>query len=236
MINSNTRQKNQIVDLILLLFIHVLLFLALVAVSIWLLYHFVFSNAYFNFIIVNDSKTVPIEQTVDDPGVIDEVEVDESQEMMPFVAYGTQWATLNIDGWEYKDIPVYYGDSDNYLSMGAGLWFGSRFCGQGGKIVISAHVTSHFYEIEDTEIGTEIKINTTYGPYTYKVTDIIIFDYNDGSPLSPDDSKEQLLLYTCYPRENGFAFKEKRIGLLCEKVSGKDYATMASLIEDEENE
>ncbi len=138
----------------------------------------------------------------------------------PVIRYGEQWATLNAEGWEMKNIPVYFGDSDEILAKGAGMQFASRFCGQNGKTVLSAHVTSHFYEIGDTEAGDNITIDTVYGRYIYEVEEIVLFDYTDNTLLLSDEGNNSLVMYTCWPREDGFAFKEKRIALVCGLTEG----------------
>lgn len=158
-----------------------------------------------------------------DSSVVGAVTPDEGH--IPVIPYESQWATLNVEGWEETDIPVYFGDSNAILRRGAGMWFNSRFCGQGGKTVLSAHVTSHFYEIEDTAIGDLVTVDTIYGEYVYKVTDIQVFHYQDSSLIQPDDSEEVLLMYTCYPRKNGYQFKTERVALICKKVSGKEWKT-----------
>lgn len=152
-------------------------------------------------------------------------EVTPDEGHIPVIPYESQWATLNVDGWGKRDIPVYFGDSNAILRRGAGMWFNSRFCGQGGKTVLSAHVTSYFYEIEDTAIGTLVTMNTVYGDYVYKVTDIATFHYQDNSLILPNDGEDVLLMYTCYPRKNGYLFKTERIALICKKVSGKEWNT-----------
>ena len=143
----------------------------------------------------------------------------------PVIRYESQYATLNVEGWERKDIPVFFGDNNALLRKGAGMWINSRFFGQQGKTVLSAHVTSHFYEIEDTAIGDLVTVDTVYGRYIYKVTDIVIFNYKDGSLLYPKEGEgDVLLMYTCYPRENGYQFKSERIALICKKIEGKDWS------------
>lgn len=148
---------------------------------------------------------------------------------LPAIPYESQWATLNVDGWSEKDIPVYFGDSKAILKKGAGMWFNSRFCGQAGKTVLSAHVTSHFYEIEDTAIGTKVNVSAFYGDYVYEVTDVVVFKYTDNTVISPDktESEDTLVMYTCYPRKNGYRFKTERMALICKKVSGEEWATYA---------
>ncbi len=151
--------------------------------------------------------------------------VQQEEGHIPPIAYESQWATLSVDGWKQQDIPVYFGDNDAILRRGAGMWLNSRFCGQGGKTVLSAHVTSHFYEIEDTAIGTLVRMDTVYGHYVYEVTNIQTFHYQDSSLIQPADGEDVLLMYTCYPRENGYQFKSERIALICKKVSGKEWNT-----------
>lgn len=149
---------------------------------------------------------------------------DRDMNDFPKIKYGQQWATLNVDGWERRDIPVYCGDTDEILSYGAGMSYYSRFCGQNGKTVISGHVMTDFYEIEDTEIGDYIVIDTIYAHFVYEVTEITVFNYKDPSLLMPDDGKTTLVMYTCYPRYDGLAFKEERIALVATMIEGVKYA------------
>lgn len=151
--------------------------------------------------------------------------VTQDEGYIPTIPFGSQWATLNVDGWQRRNIKVFFGDSDEFLRKGAGMWINSRFCGQNGKIVLSAHVTSDFHELEVTPIGTLITMDTVYGKYVYKVADTKIFHYQDGSLLMPKDGVEQLILYTCYPRKNGHLFKTQRMALICKKVEGKEWKT-----------
>lgn len=144
-----------------------------------------------------------------------------SSETFPIIPYESEWATLNVEGWTRRDIPVYFGDNHSVLRKGVGMWMNSRFCGQAGKTVLSAHVTSYFYELEDTEVGDLVTVDTVYGQYTYQVSETRIFDYRDETLLMPDGEEDTLLMYTCYPRKNGYRFKSQRLALICHKVSGK---------------
>ena len=159
-----------------------------------------------------------------------ETDVIEGEFVMPLFA--TQWATMNVDGWKERDIPVYYGNSDEVLRAGAAQAQFSRFAGQGGKVVLSAHVNLEFYEIEDSaarfESGEEVLVtlDTLWGTYVYRVEEVVIFDHLDATPLLPEEGEESLFFYTCYPRENSLAYKTERIGLKCSLVEGatwRDY-------------
>lgn len=147
----------------------------------------------------------------------------ESKETIPAIAYGSRWATLNIEGWTTTDIPVYFGDSDDILSKGAGQWNGSYFCGLGKNCVLSTHFMTWFYEIEDTEIGDEVTMQTIYGTYKYEVTDKFIFSDSKSSVLTADYGGDTLLIYTCYPRSNGVNLTNQRIALVCSLTKGVLY-------------
>ena len=151
--------------------------------------------------------------------------VTQDEGYIPPISFGSQWATLNVDGWERRDIKVFFGDNDEFLRKGAGMWINSRFCGQNGKSVLSAHVTSDFYELEVTPIGTLVTMDTVYGKYVYKVVGTQVFHYKDASLLQPKDGVEQLIMYTCYPRKNGHLFKTERMALICKKIEGEEWKT-----------
>ena len=104
------------------------------------------------------------------------------------------------------------------------MWIGSRFCGQNGKTVLSAHVTTDFYELETTPVGALVSVNTVYGDYTYRVREVKVFDSKDGSIIAPDDGKEVLVMYTCYPRSVGIRYTPTRCALICDKESGKEWS------------
>lgn len=153
-----------------------------------------------------------------------EIQVPETEEgKFPVIPYESQWATLNVDGWQRRDVKVFFGDNTAILRKGAGMWINSRFCGQNGKTVLSAHVNSFFNEIEDTKIGTKVTMDTVYGQYMYEVVDTLIFHYQDEEPLMPQEGEDILFMYTCYPRSYGFRFKEQRLALICKKIEGKDW-------------
>lgn len=205
-----------------------MIFVAWVLIVVMLFDAFIGSSAYFQLAthdgdfrpsvnVSGDSDTTPDPDVTPDP--------DTEADPFPVIYYEEQWATLNVDGWEKKDIKVFFGDNNNLLRKGAGMSINSRFCGQGGKIVLSAHVTTDFHELEVTPIGTRITMDTTYGTYVYEVVDTLIFNYKDDSALLPNDGEESLFMYTCYPRKNGYRFKTERMALICKKVEGKDWVT-----------
>ena len=155
-----------------------------------------------------------------------EAETDENgetskpkEEFYPVVSLGDKWGKMNIQGWEKSDIPVIFGDGKRFLRDGAGTWAGSRLCGQDGKLVLCAHVTTWFYELEDCKVGDEVTIETYYGTYKYEVTETMVFDRYDPAILKNTDGDETLVLYTCYPF-NALGLTSQRYFVYGEYVSG----------------
>lgn len=143
---------------------------------------------------------------------------------LPVMTWGDRWATLSVDELpdaSINDAPVYVGDSTDILKKGVGKYYGSRFCGEGGKIVLDAHVTQAFYCLEDMQVGYTVRVHTVYGEYVYRVDEIFLFNSNDTEVVMEPSEKEQLLLYTCYPRS--LSYRRQRIGIVCSKVSGADF-------------
>lgn len=246
---TNNIKENQVIRLILLLLPFALFFLSVLLTVIWL-YNYMYNTSPFFRLVINSPSANSVLNTETDndedtgyiiipPDIVTaettappettvpaETERPASPDIIkpasefPVIRYQEQWATLNVEGWKTVNIPVYFGDTDKILSKGAGMQFSSRFCGQNGKTVLSAHVTSHFYEIEDVKIGDKVTVDTVYGRYIYSVDDIVIFDYTDSGLLMPDEGKNSLVMYTCYPRTDGLAFKQERIALVCSMTEG----------------
>lgn len=143
---------------------------------------------------------------------------------LPVMRWGDKWATMSVDQLpdaSIQDAPVYVGDDDPTLKKGVGKYFGSRFCGEGGKIVLSAHCNKQFYCLEDMQVGYTVRMHTIYGEYVYRVDEIFLFDADDNYVVTDQSASEELLLYTCYPR--GLGYRRQRLGLRCSKVSGVDF-------------
>lgn len=119
------------------------------------------------------------------------------QNKITFPRYGEKFADLIIDKASIN-IPVFHGDSEEQLLKGAGHYNGSRFPGEGSNVVLAGHRNSVFKGLKNVAKGDTIVLNTTYGKYVYKISEIKIVKGNDKSIVQPLDS-EKLTLYTCYP-------------------------------------
>lgn len=200
----------------------VIVLTAVFCLASWLFNTAIVESTYYKLItntkVINNDLKIELSKKIE--------EAEEDAEEFPKIPYLSQWATLNVQGWKEKDIPVYSGDNADILEVGAGHYIGSPFCGQGGRVVLTAHVTEVFYELEDLKKGDIITVDTIYGRYKYKVKDTLVFDYQDTTCISDYDrnDKESLLMYTCYPRDQ-YGIRYKRYGVLCEKIEGKDWHT-----------
>ncbi len=143
---------------------------------------------------------------------------------VPSVAYGKQFARLNVSwdggGWDIVNVPVFLGADKSVLKKGAGMSYASSFPGEGGCTILSAHVTRHFAELERTPEGATVLIETSYGPYRYRVIERV--DGVDGTDRWYMDASNDcdLILYSCYPRENNGERRTQRCVLRCTLVDG----------------
>ncbi len=151
--------------------------------------------------------------------------IEYSNETIGAIDFASQWAEINVDGWSVKNIPVYFGDTADILTNGAGMWIGSYFCGQGRNCIVSGNVMTHFYEIENTTIGTLITVNTVYGAYEYEVCDKFVFSKSDIDILYDENGSDTLILHTSYPRSLGLYTGDERIALICTLKRGIIYKT-----------
>ncbi len=154
--------------------------------------------------------------------VSEEIEETVEKVEIPVISYSQQFATLNVDGWEIRDIPVRLGADQDTLLKSAGMSLTSFFCGEGGRTVISAHVTKQFRELEDTEIGSIVTIDTIYGKYTYRVSRVEVFNLGETELIDTNSTANELVMYTCYPRDNGGRSRSQLCALICTPISGKE--------------
>lgn len=112
--------------------------------------------------------------------------------------YGEEFGSLLIIS-AGIDAPVFNGDSDEELNKGIGHYFGSRYPGENGKVVLSGHRNTVFKNLGKAKIGDTVVFETNYGTYTYKVEGIRITTGTDKTITDAADGSETLVLYTCYP-------------------------------------
>ena len=95
---------------------------------------------------------------------------------------------------------LYYGDDNTQLHAGAGTFAGAQIPGEGGVTLIAGHTGSYFRGLESVKEGDDIVIQTKYGEYHYKVTEMFVMQADEFTQQNLDESpRESVLLYTCYP-------------------------------------
>jgi sortase A len=132
--------------------------------------------------------------------------------------YGDEFGVLIIAS-AGIDYPVFNGDSDEQLNKGIGHYFGSRYPGENGKVVLSGHRNTVFKNLGKAKIGDQVVFETTYGTSIYKVSGIRITGGDDKTITDTAEGKETLVLYTCYPF-NYIGNAPKRYVVTCDLVQG----------------
>ncbi len=119
------------------------------------------------------------------------------------------------------EAPLYYGDNETILEKGAGQYSLSGMPGEGRSILIGGHDMTFFKPIENIEKNQTIEIETTYGLYKYKVRETKVLEAADPD-LYPQEEKETLVLYTCYPFGLLLGDRSQRFVVYCDKISGPE--------------
>ena len=118
-------------------------------------------------------------------------------------------------------LPIYHGDTDKVLEKGVAHLPNTAFPigGVGNHSVLSAHTgypTQVFFDnLNELEIGDEIKVSVLDETLTYAVTAKNIVKPDNISLLSVDDEKDLLSLITCYP----YGINSHRLIVTAERVS-----------------
>lgn len=199
-----------------------LFFAGVFCFSMYLFQSVVEETAYFGLLVGDTTQTTEI--TDEDTGFVPGERFN-SLRRVPSIRYGKQFARMNVTwqggGWDIRNIPVYLGADKKLLKKGAGMSFGSSFPGERGCTIVSAHVTRDFAQLEDTPIGAIVLLETSYGPYTYRVEEKKIADGTDRWYMEAGQNAD-LVLYTCYPRDNNGKRRTERCVLLCTLIDGTE--------------
>ncbi|MDO5522254.1 MAG: class D sortase [bacterium] len=131
---------------------------------------------------------------------------------------GAMFGEISCDKINLK-APMYYGDTEEILEKGTGMYAGSSLPGQNGTILIGGHDTTFMAPLEQVAVGDTLTAKTTYGTYTYEVTEMKVADLLDQSAYDLYGTSEQLVLYTCYPFGEITGDRSKRYFVYAKKVS-----------------
>lgn len=145
-------------------------------------------------------------------------ETYETGEIDP-VSYGSQCAILSCDAIDLY-VPVYWGSGAELLEKGAVQYPGAVQLGKDGNSVISAHVNTFFHNLTDLKVGDVVTAYTTYGKFTYTVSETISFPSTSKKYLSNTEDN-RLTLYTCEQQLLGES--DTRVGVICSLTSAEYY-------------
>ena len=122
------------------------------------------------------------------------------------------------------DCNLYYGDGKSQLKKGAGTYMGAFIPGYDRTTLIAGHNHTYFTTLWKIKEGDSIFIETSYGEYEYRVSDIKIADHDDDTAYDLLKKEENIILYTCYPfvlqgfyQERYFVYGEYVSGPLIDK-------------------
>lgn len=129
--------------------------------------------------------------------ILDGVEVVKRTDVK-IAEYGELYANIKCSKIAL-DAPVYKGDDDTILKSGIGQDFSSSQPGFGRIVLLCGHNNTYFNALKNIAVDDIVEIETSYGTYTYKVTDTKVLEENDKSAYDVSIDHEQLVMYTCYP-------------------------------------
>ncbi len=137
---------------------------------------------------------------------------------MAYPKYGKKYGVISCERLGINT-DLYMGDDTKILKLGAGTYFGGKIPGDQGTVMIAAHCNSYFRRLEKAEVGDVFTIETTYGNYTYRATEIKIVPATDTECYDFSLDYENLIVYTCFPL-NTLLSRTKRFMVYCELVDG----------------
>lgn len=133
--------------------------------------------------------------------------------------YGQHYAQISCDRVGLL-APLYMGDDNAIMKVGAGQYLGSFPPGYGRVILVAAHCTTFFKPLQYVETGDVIVVKTSYGIYEYKVNRIEVYKADDMDAYDLSEEKEQLIMYTCYPFRLLSGSRQQRMFVYADKISG----------------
>lgn len=121
--------------------------------------------------------------------------------------------------------PIYYGDGAAAFQNGVGQYPKSGLPGEGKPILIGGHDGTFFAPLEQIVPGDIVNIVTGYGQFEYEVTATKIADATDTTAYDLSQTREQLILYTCYPFGQLVGDRSGRFYVYCDRISDTKSAT-----------
>ncbi|SDM24706.1 class D sortase [Bacillus sp. OK048] len=97
------------------------------------------------------------------------------------------------------ELAIVEGTDPNDLKKGVGHYKGSYFPSENGQIVLSGHRDTVFRRLGELKPGDIFEVDMANGKFKYELTETKIVDKNDRSIITLQNTKEELIVITCYP-------------------------------------
>jgi sortase A len=98
-----------------------------------------------------------------------------------------------------SQLAIVEGTDPNDLKKGVGHYKGSYFPGENGQIVLSGHRDTVFRRLGELEPGDTFEVKMANGNFKYELTHTKIVDADDRTIITLQNTKEELIVITCYP-------------------------------------
>lgn len=98
-----------------------------------------------------------------------------------------------------SDLPIVEGTHEDDLEKGVGHYAGTAYPLEEDQIVLSGHRDTVFRRMGELELGDILTVKTTYGDFSYEITDTKIVNADDRTVITSTAPDEVLTLTTCYP-------------------------------------
>ncbi len=116
------------------------------------------------------------------------------------VQYGDCIGRVWVENTEV-DCNLYWGDSASQFHQGAGCSAdnGCVMPGDPGTVFVGGHTDTYFVDLKSAAVGDIIHLDTLWGNYLYKVTEMKKITETDTDQCRWGDTEPNCILYTCYP-------------------------------------
>ena len=142
------------------------------------------------------------------------------------VQYGDKLGRIWVEGTNV-DCALYWGDSEGQFGRGAGCRAESDCVlpGENGTVFIGGHTGTYFSDLGSTQLGAIIHLETDWGDFTYKVTDMQVIQETDVDKVRWGAEEPSCILYTCYPF-GILTHTPQRYAVYADPVSADEYGVV----------
>ena len=142
------------------------------------------------------------------------------------VQYGDKLGRIWVEGTNV-DCALYWGDSEGQFGRGAGCRAESDCVlpGENGTVFIGGHTGTYFSDLGSTQLGAIIHLETDWGDFTYKVTDMQVIQETYVDKVRWGAEEPSCILYTCYPI-GILTHTPQRYAVYADPVSADEYGVV----------